>query len=168
MRISDLFEDLSADAVEHFGITDNPRECGYLLADGRMLDLSGRHWMLDGDYRRVDGKNVPKRGPDYQRDLRHVDHRDLDHLSAEGGTEGMFEFMKSTGAIRVMPPVGFNILVPPTRKQIAMMCVMAKFFDEEVYLEVFDDDGQVTANESFNGLTPIQVVRFLQKAGLAS
>lgn len=29
--------------IRFFGITNNPKECGYILPDGRMLDFSGRH-----------------------------------------------------------------------------------------------------------------------------
>lgn len=29
--------------IEFFGFTDDPKECGYILEDGRMLDFSGRH-----------------------------------------------------------------------------------------------------------------------------
>jgi hypothetical protein len=167
MRSSELFESLADQAAEHFGITNNPRECGYLLGDGRMLDLSGRHQMLGSDYRRVDGRNVTKRGPDYQNGLRLTDHRDLDELSQKGGTEGMFEFMNETGAIRVMPPIGFCIMTPPTRRQIAMMCSMAKFFDDEIYLECYDDEGYTSHHMSYTDLNPAKVVAFLAKAGLA-
>lgn len=163
-----LNEGLVDDAIQHFGVTNDPRECGYLMPNGEMLDLSGKHWMVGGDYRRVDGRNVIKRGSDYQAGLRHVDHRDLDELSEKGGTEGMLEFMQKTGAIRVMPPYGFNLAVYPTKKQIAMMCVMAQFYGEEqIYLESFDEAGYVDANMSFTDLNPAKVMSFLAKANLA-
>ena len=164
MRSHEIFESLADDAAEHFGVTNNPRECGYLLPDGRMLDLSGKHWLVGSDYRRVDGRNVLKRGDrDYQSDVRQVDHRDLDHLSQESGGSGMLKFMRDSGAIRVMPPIGFNFITPPTRKQIAMMCTMAKYFDPEVYLEVYDADGYSTGAEHFTDLTPLNIMRFIEK-----
>lgn len=50
----------------HFGRTQNPREAGYLLPDGGMLDLSGRHY-----------GTKPRPGErDFYANQRAVDHRD--------------------------------------------------------------------------------------------
>lgn len=86
-------------AKEFFGVTNRPLEAGYVLPDGSMLDLSGRH--------ESDKSHWP-----YLRDQRNVDHRMLfgenadgfsmyDLLETNGGSEGMHEFMARTGAVRV-------------------------------------------------------------------
>ncbi len=68
-------------AIDLFGLTDDPREAGYILPDGRMLDFSGKN---QGG----------------QPGVRALDHRDVNAIMSAGGTEGMNEFMRSTGAIR--------------------------------------------------------------------
>ena len=58
--------------MSHFGVTRNPREAGYILNDGTMLDLSGRHYATGY----VNSKPLPGQ-PDYLRNARAVDHREL-------------------------------------------------------------------------------------------
>lgn len=70
-------------AIEHFGLTDDPREAGYILADGSMLDFSGKN---EG--------GAPGR--------RAYDHREVYRATyGDGGTMGMLEFMYATGAVRM-------------------------------------------------------------------
>jgi hypothetical protein len=58
--------------LSHFGTTQNPKEAGYILNDGSMLDLSGRHYA--SGY--VNKKQIAGE-PDYLRGKRNVDHREL-------------------------------------------------------------------------------------------
>jgi hypothetical protein len=149
-------------AAEHFGITRDPVECGYVLPDGRMLDLSGRHAMLGGDYRRApNGTNVPHRGKDWQAGVRHTDHRELDFFDGMGGTDGMLRFMEQSGAVRVMPPIGFTLMSMPTKRQIATMVVMARHFDPEVYVEVYNANGDTTVHKAYDRLSVPALVKFL-------
>jgi hypothetical protein len=74
-------------AIDAFGVTDDPREAGYILPDGQMLDFSGG-----------------------QLGMRNMDHRQLGELEgwvdvgkglkAGSGTEAMIEFMNRTHALR--------------------------------------------------------------------
>jgi hypothetical protein len=79
-------------AIQHFGTTENPYECGFILSDGTMLDLSGKN---DGG----------------QGGVRARDHREVSHLVFEAGyprrkqdegsgTPAMLLFMRETRAIR--------------------------------------------------------------------
>ena len=88
-------------AKEYFGITNIPKETGYILDDGTRLDLSGRHYA--GGYTKQGNKYVPQSGQmDYLRNDRAVDHRELGNLIPEtgGGWEGLGAFIDRTGAVR--------------------------------------------------------------------
>lgn len=153
-------------AAEHFGITHNPLEAGYLLPDGRLLDLSGRHAMIGGDFdRAANGTNIPRRGGrDWQANVRQTDHRELDFFDGMGGTDGMLRFMEQSGAIRINPTIGFTLRTMPTKRQMAVMCACAKMFDEKVFVEVYDGHGDVTSTQEFLRLTPAALIKFLQNA----
>ena len=80
--------DLIERAKKHFGVTKNAAEAFYILPDGTMLDGSGRHW--GGDERDI-------------ADQRQVDHGDVSEImqDATSFSGAMYEFMSSTGAMRV-------------------------------------------------------------------
>jgi len=150
-------------AVEHFGVTDDLREAGYLLPDGRMLDLSGRHDMLGGDYVRQDGRNVAT-GRDWQAGVRHTDHRELPFDVQEAkaneanfgntSTAHMLGFQKETGAIRIMPGTGISVSVMPSDKQIkALVTRWRRTYGNDPML--IDVDDAVTGKN----LTSIDVQR---------
>ena len=111
---------LSQAAISHFGITQSPKETGYILDDGTRLDLSGRHYA--GGYMKQGNRYVPEPGqPDYLRNNRAVDHRELGDLVPIGGTwSGLSNFMDQTGAVRYSPETGISLLNTnkPSQKQI--------------------------------------------------
>jgi tetrahydromethanopterin S-methyltransferase subunit F len=111
---------LAQAATSHFGITNNPRETGYILDDGTRLDLSGRHYA--SGYMKQGNKYVPESGqPDYLRNDRAVDHRELGDLVPTGGTwSGLSNFMDQSGAVRYSPETGISLLNTnkPSQKQI--------------------------------------------------
>jgi len=104
-------------AIAHFGLTDDPNEAGYILPDGRMLDLSGKN---DG--------GTPG--------VRSYDHRDAtsvlpasDSGSVRGQTDGMVEFMRQTGAVRfsaIGTDVTASAAVPMTDAQIAKLTALSR------------------------------------------
>ncbi len=75
-------------AVDTFGLTTNPSEAGYVLADGRMLDFSGRK----------------QSGNPELSGIRFIDHGEITaaikSLNGKGTWAGMHEFMAATGAMR--------------------------------------------------------------------
>lgn len=155
---------LAEAAAVMFGVTPDARECGYVLPDGRMLDLSGRHdhpgYVRDGD------GFVPRRGPDHFAGRRVIDHRELGGLVPGGGTAGMMRFMRESGAVRVHPLQGFSLAVPPTTRQVAVMCHVAGRMPGMAHVEVYDDEANVVASEAFASLTPRAALGFLARAGL--
>ena len=144
MRLSEIDNgELIARARAMFGLTRNPDECGYILPDGSMLDLSGRHY--SGDYiRDGDGWKI-KNGSDWLAGSRNVDHRELSHededLTLQGGTDGMLDFMRQSGAMRWMKGIGFGCCTMPTAKQIAVV-IAAWPSVEPLHVDVTTDDGR--------------------------
>jgi hypothetical protein len=67
-----LMDSIQKKMLSHFGATKNPREAGYILNDGTMLDLSGRHYATGYS----NSKPLPGQ-PDYLKNARAVDHREL-------------------------------------------------------------------------------------------
>ncbi len=101
-------EELSQAAMNHFGITENFYEAGYILPNGKMLDFSGRHW----------GK--PEKDAKGHRD---VDHQDIEELFDEidwyVGADPRWTFI-SEGNIRFSPETpGINLSMykEPTPQQ---------------------------------------------------
>lgn len=134
-------------AKQYFGVTTDYKEAGYILPDGSMLDLSGKHL-------------VPPEDAKYHRHERTVDHRELGGENYDGfslepwigtgdGGDLMCKFMQKAGAVRVDFKAHIaSTIVMPTPKQIQtlyygvrgswlMMSTMTKNGDliEDVELE---------------------------------
>jgi hypothetical protein len=131
MRVCEIFEgdkvarrrDIVAEAKKLFGVTNNPREAGYILLDGAMLDFSGRHHDTN-DYKRdpESARNVLKKAdrPDYMDDHRLVDHREVNDLyGIMDNTKAMHRFMAEAPALRFHAGIGFELNAKPTPVQIA-------------------------------------------------
>lgn len=140
-------------AKEHYGITENPREGGYIMPDGTMLDLSGRHHATG--YTREGMYNVPMKGqPDYLGGRRSTDHREipakLTELSHGSGNELMENFMKVTGAIAMYQSgdsinVRINVHADVSPKQWSTLKHLSYGVDQiryELWGEGVDESGQ--------------------------
>ena len=129
-----LREDFVDRAVEIFGLTDDYEEAGYILADGRMLDFSG--------------KNMGGRGG-----TRSLDHRDIcDVDTLHSGSAGMDEFMDATGSIRFGFNDGdlqLNMLHPPTLAQIRRLVRAMKYWRGGVYIDLEDGLGDYSEMHGF-------------------
>lgn len=96
-----LSENVEEEVLDKFKTTYNWKETGYILQNGKRIDLSGRKDGAPGGYRTVD----------------HRDVFDLSYYEEESGTNLMIEFM-SRGNIRVIPEYpGINLQVEPTAEQ---------------------------------------------------
>lgn len=89
-------------AIEYFGLTNDPREAGYILDDGKMLNLSGEK----------QGGGTSVRGS------RNLDHRDInqvfdDEETAKEASSGMLEFM-NMGNVR-WSQIGNTVYIDVTR-----------------------------------------------------
>lgn len=116
-------------AVSNFGITNDPREAGYILPDGRMLDFSGRHWG-GGD----GGSRI-------------VEHNDIGEVEGieGGGTDAMVEFMARTGAMRVDVNAGIaSSAQNPTPEQMGVLSVATR--GKPLSLSLITTDGRIVAD----------------------
>ena len=105
---------------EHFGITKNYEVAGYLLADGKMLDFSGKHWGDDTST------------------FRQVDHRDIQEVLEDehNGVQSMVS-MISNGNIRLMPEVGgINLAKKPNGMQTDVLRGYINHFKGEVTVDI--------------------------------
>jgi len=87
-------------AKKHFGVTNDPREAGYVTPDGQMLDFSGRHeGNLASGARTVDHRQLPE-----------------DLTGGKSGTDGMIQFQEGSGALRIhADPVNNILYAEPVR-----------------------------------------------------
>lgn len=153
--------DLIAAAKEVFGVTTDPNEAGYVLPDGTMLDFTGRHYAGKDNWR-------------YMRGERAVDHRELatenihNGKSLSGmlqatGSEGMYEFMARTGAMRMDARAGVaSVSRPPTPKQIAVIGNARK--GDFVALSFNRPDGEIVVDTEIDSASPMKVRKFFDEA----
>lgn len=140
-------------ARRHFGVARDLAETGYILSDGTRLDLSGRHYA--SGYVRKGASFVPKRGEvDYLRGGRNVDHRELPdeirelYRDRDTHSAGMLGFLELTGALRVMPGVGFSVVRMPTIEALASFMKGWKdaYGNDEVIVDVISPEGETLSS----------------------
>ena len=153
--------ELISAAKKVFGATSDPKEAGYVLPDGTMLDFSGRHY--------ADRKDWP-----YLRGQRSVDHRELQSENTNNGkslekqmefsgSEGMYEFMARTGAMRMDAASGVaSISRPPTDKQISVIGNARK--GDYLALSYNRPDGEIVVDGEFESANPMKVRKFFEEA----
>ena len=121
-------------AIAHFGLTDDPSEAGYILPDGRMLDLSGKN----------DGGNP---------EVRALDHRDIGILyvgdMSISGTEAMVEFMQQIGAVRYSNMTGDIVASAAVKMSASQIDILTRTSKVGSYL-VFDLDLQIGNKSEFD------------------
>jgi hypothetical protein len=152
--------ELIASAKKVFGVTSNPMEAGYVLPDGTMLDFSGRHYSSRDNW-------------PYLRNQRSVDHRELQGENLAGkslqgmletsGSEGMYEFMARTGAMRIDAASGVaSISRPPTPKQVAAIGNARK--SDYLAMSFNRPDGEIVIDTEIEAASPAKVKKFFDDA----
>lgn len=122
--INDGFDMFGA-AKNMFGVTNDIRECGFILPDGTMLDFSGRH--MTNDKASCNG-------------LRRVDHRSIEHIGGDSINISLSRFIES-GAIRCDCRGAFiNLMKKPTREQCVILSILIRMNDGCVTVEIGDDE----------------------------
>lgn len=124
---------------KYFGTTYNVNEAGYILIDGKLLDMSGRHEGAPGGYRTVD-------------------HRDIaDAFDGEYGdgsySGGMIQFMRA-GNIRLSPESGgINLSVKPNKAQLATLDRYISKYRGEVMVDFDNEAGATVASAAYRSRT---------------
>jgi len=147
--------DYFALAKEHFGVTNDIRECGYILPDGAMLDFTGRHMLKPG----TDSSHLKGR--------RSVDHREIESLKwkkdgfTRSGIEiSMPEFIKM-GAIRIHASSTYstiNLYVKPTEQQIDILLRIIRYSNGCVVLEIGDGYDESLSYAEYDNAKPRKIV----------
>ncbi|MHA2068499.1 MAG: hypothetical protein ACXABY_29405, partial [Candidatus Thorarchaeota archaeon] len=102
-------------AIAEFGETTNPKEAGYILPSGKLLDFSGK---------REGG----------QPGVRSYDHRDIGRVTEEGGTDAMIAFMRG-GALRIGQG-NIDMYTLPTPEQKTALRKYIDAYDGEIVIEI--------------------------------
>ena len=155
-------------AIEHFGLTDNPREAGYLLEDGKMLDFSGRHEAAGYENKK------PKKGePDYLANERVVDHRQVQEIMKSGGWQAVEDFTKDSGVIRFMVVGGDEINLSiqdfqnPTETQWAKIArTQRELGGNTITYDIINEGGYTV--EGGNAKSVLEIKTALKKAKAAA
>lgn len=118
--------DLFGAAKKYFGTTNDLRECGFILPDGSMLDLSGRHNGAEESV--ISGRRT-------------VCHRSVEKLENENTPYITLSRFVEAGAIRCDLRGAFiNLIKRPTKEQISILSRFITRLNGHVQLEIGDDD----------------------------
>ena len=121
-------------AITHFGTTNNIAESGYVLINGKFLDLSEKN-------------NGGQSGQ------RSADHRDINICyDDKDGTDALIQFMNE-GNIRLLPENGgIDLSVKPNDKQISALRYYINYFKGECILDI----STLSGNNAFNHEYPVK------------
>ena len=155
-------ENMFSIAVNHFGTTNDIRECGYILPNGMMLDFTGRHSLNKG----TDSSHLSGR--------RSIDHRDISDIgwSKDGNTKNfdlsMEDFIR-LGAIRTHVSRTYssiNLFKKPTPQQLDIISRIVRFANGCIDVEIGDGNESLSYGE-FDEAKPIlviaQIIRFFDE-----
>ena len=171
--IDRLDDPLIKKAVDTYGITRDPKEAGWILPDGRMLDLSGRHNLVRTSERASETLTEER-----VRGKRWVDHRDLEEilpfppreqvepfgLNRSGYDDSRkYDFMQRTHAARVDDQGVFNVVGRPTRMQL--LTVLRNRNGRALDIEISDpSNGKSVAHKTFERPKLDAINAFFDKA----
>jgi hypothetical protein len=134
-------------AVDYFGYTNNPNEAGYLLPNGKMLDLSGKKHGGSGNSRDLDHREIVIAFDD-------VDDKDLDGTCKEDcNSRNMINFMNDAGTIRLSPQSTSDLFIDiginePTKEQYNALSRIIRYFNN-ILIELSDHNGDSITSKEF-------------------
>ena len=144
-----MYSSLLDDAIKFFGLTSDPRECGFICPNGEMLDFSGRHLTIGF----MDLEFKPNRKNIIHGNIFGVNHDGFSLMEKypQLATEGIvnYAFMKHTSVVRFEPRNRFSsgivdYLVRPTEKQIEVISNIMQ--EQSMFLSKSDIDGNCLAD----------------------
>lgn len=117
-------------AIKEFGLTSNPREAGYILPDGRMLDFSGKNHGGDPNTRAYDHREISRVGPH------------------------MIQFERENHALRINVGSDDSLMVdiyadvPPTEQQMETLRGIVAKNRGGLFVDVYNKDGDLVHSVS--------------------
>ena len=144
-----MYSSLLDDAIKFFGLTNVPRECGFICPNGEMLDFSGRHLAVGF----LDLEFKPNRKNLVHGNIFGVNHDGFSLMEKypKLATEGIvnYAFMKHTSSVRFDAPRRVSsgtadYIIRPTEKQIEVIADIMQ--EQSMYLSKSDVDGNCLAD----------------------
>lgn len=131
-------------AVDYFGLTDSFKLAGYILTDGRLLNMSAQGYSRDTDHREI--SHVLEIDPDKESDLCPI---------GSCSYAGMVQFV-NYGNIRLFNN-GFELAKRPTQSQRR---AIAKLIREqpEIYADIANNKGLVVTHFEHSYENPVVVL----------
>lgn len=135
-------------AIDRYGYTENEKEAGYILKDGKMLDFSGRFHATG-----YENKKPKKNEPDYLKNSRSEDHRDIRNIFSEKekekdtGYDYIKDYGEKTGSARftfINGDSNIEFFKKPTREQITRLKSIQYKNKGKIYADL-------TYKKDFNG-----------------
>lgn len=154
---------IQKNAKKLYGTTNDPREAGYILNDGSMLDFSGRHYAAG--YKNK--KPLPGQ-PDYLKGERNVDHREIpakeifETTITMSGTEAMIKFETEGNAIRFSFAGGEDLNISfittqdITLKQWDKIGSILKDTEGTIYYDIYDEHSNLVASGETRRLAEVK------------
>lgn len=140
-------------AIDTFGTTNNVKEAGYVLPDGKMLDFSGRNDAVG--YTKKNGKYIAVKD-DYLKNSRAFDHRNIN--KADGLEMDMFEKL---GGIRMDAVESYAEMgAMPTNKQ---WDVIKDFMVSNGFINITMYDGKRYADIQTDSMSPAKAMGYIRR-----
>lgn len=138
----------ATEAENHFGLTDDFTEAGYITVNGKLLDFSGRHW--GGDTRG-------------RRDVDHSEIAEAENISyfSSGELDGWAAAQKfiDDGNIRLLDDTGgINLSSEPNAAQTSILRDYINRHGGEVTIDVTNENGTPVQTFEYNRGTSSQKV----------
>jgi hypothetical protein len=151
-------------AKEHFGITKDIKEAGFILENGTMLDFSGRH-------NAVGYKNKIPDKDDYLKGQRGTDHREIKDIfstpkAGTNGTEEMIGFMRDCKAIRVSglkDSLNLDFIKNISKEQEELL---RHFEGREAYVDIDDLNGIAVCSKEFDDFNVPALKRMINECSI--
>ena len=152
-----MYSKLLDDAIEFFGLTTSPKECGFICPNGEMLDFSGRHLAVGF----LDKEFKPNRKNLVHGNIFGVNHNGFSLMEKypQLATEGIvnYSLMKYTSALRfssVTSRISYGMadyITKPTEKQIEVIADIMQ--EQSLFLSKSDVNGNCLADYEIKFVT---------------
>lgn len=150
--------------IEFFGTTQNIEEAGYVLKDGTLIDLSGRHFVQDPVARKYRGNNMIQHHDIFGKNYKGFSIEDI-WLSFYKGKDfqPVLDILKKTQCISLKSSGRCNcyirMICPPTESQYE---VIFKYFEEgRANVSYISQDGFIVDDIRISFLTQRSLREFV-------
>lgn len=150
--------------IEFFGTTSNIEEAGYVLKDGTLIDLSGRHFVSDPIARQYRGTNMIQHHDIFGKNYKGFSIEDIWFaMSNQHDFQPVLDILKKTQAISLKSAgrcdCYIRMVAPPTAAQYD---VIFKYFEEgRANISYIDFDGFIIDDISIAFLTRRKLYDFV-------